>query len=150
MVDAAQLTDLVKPREIWKSNLWIWILQAEENYVRIQWYSSKKWTRLRSETFLFFLSFGSFSSGKCIPLPSLADIDILRDRVPDLRMSARLVTINAFNWSRGKHLPRNIRNYNQLKCLRLTLVFVWNSALREGLNRYILQFFCNYWQNFHN
>ena len=37
MVDAARLTGCVKPGEIWQLNFWIWILQAEENYVRIQY-----------------------------------------------------------------------------------------------------------------
>ena len=43
VVDAAQLTGWVKPGEIWQLNFWIWILQAEENYLRIQ-YSMKTWT----------------------------------------------------------------------------------------------------------
>ena len=41
VVDAGRLTDFVKPREIWKFNFLIWILQAEQNYVRIH-YSIKK------------------------------------------------------------------------------------------------------------
>ena len=55
VVDETRLTGWVKPGEIWQLNFWIWTLQAEENYVRIQ-YSMKIWTPLRSfysEMFLF-------------------------------------------------------------------------------------------------
>ena len=38
---AARLIGCVKPGEIWQLTFWIWILQVEENYVRIQ-YSMKK------------------------------------------------------------------------------------------------------------
>ena len=55
VVYAARLTGWVKLREIWQLNFWSWILQAEENNVRIQ-YSIKMWTPLRSfysERFVF-------------------------------------------------------------------------------------------------
>ena len=51
VVNAAQLTGSVKPGKNWQLNFWIWILQAEENHVRIQ-YSIKIWTLFRS--FYFF------------------------------------------------------------------------------------------------
>ena len=46
MVDVVWLTGLVKQGEIWQLNFWIWILQAEGNYVKIK-YSIKKLTSLR-------------------------------------------------------------------------------------------------------
>ena len=58
-VDAARLTGWVKPGENWQLNVWIWILQAKENYFGIQ-YSMKIWTVLRSfylERLLFFRVF---------------------------------------------------------------------------------------------
>ena len=69
-------------------------MQVEENYVRIQ-YSMIVWTPLRS-----FYSERILFSGKCVPLPSLSDIDILWDSVLDLQISTRSVTVNTFNWLR--------------------------------------------------
>ena len=54
-----RLTGWAKLGEIWQLNFWIWILQAKENYVRIQ-HSMKVWTPLRlfcSERFLFSCGF---------------------------------------------------------------------------------------------
>ena len=47
-----------------------------------------------------FLRFCSFSFRKCIPLPNLSDIDTLQDSVSDLKISARPVTVDTFNWLR--------------------------------------------------
>ena len=47
-----------------------------------------------------FSHFCSFPFRKCIPLPSLSDVDILRDSVPDLKISIRSVTFDTFNWLR--------------------------------------------------
>ena len=99
VMDAAQLTGWVKPGEIWQLNFWIWILQAEGNYVRIQ-HSIKIWTPLRS--FYCVHCFSTFPSRKSIPLFSLSDINILRDSVPDLKNSTRLVTVDILNWLRRK------------------------------------------------
>ena len=44
-----------------------------------------------------FSRFCSFPFRKCIPLPSLSDIDISRDGVLDLKISTRSVTDDAFN-----------------------------------------------------
>ena len=52
------------------------------------------------EKVFIFLLFCSLQFRKSIPLPSLSDIDILRDSVPDLKISTRLVTVDAFNWLR--------------------------------------------------
>ena len=49
-----------------------------------------------------FLRFSSFPFRKCIPRPSLSDIDTLWDSVPDLKISTRPVTVNTFNWLRRK------------------------------------------------
>ena len=45
-----------------------------------------------------FSRFYSFPFRKCIPLPSLSDINILRDSVPDLKVSTRSVIFDTFNW----------------------------------------------------
>ena len=56
-----------------------------------------------------FSRFWSFPFRKCVPLPSLTDIDILRDSVPDLKISTNLVTVDTFNWlSRKIFLPEEI------------------------------------------
>ena len=47
-----------------------------------------------------FLCFCSFPFRKCIPLPSLSDIGILWDSVPNLKVSTRPVTVDTFNWLR--------------------------------------------------
>ena len=49
-----------------------------------------------------FLRFCSFPFRKCIPLSILPDIIILRDSVPDLKISTRSVTVDTFNWLRNK------------------------------------------------
>ena len=49
-----------------------------------------------------FSCFCLFQYHKCIALPSLSDIDVLRDSVPDLKISIRSVTANTFNWLRRK------------------------------------------------
>ena len=44
-----------------------------------------------------FSRFCSFPFRKCLPFPSLSDINILRDSVPDLKISTRSVTVDTFN-----------------------------------------------------
>ena len=41
-----------------------------------------------------FSRFCSFLFRKCIPLPSLSDIDSLQDIVPELKISTRSVTVD--------------------------------------------------------
>ena len=45
-----------------------------------------------------FSRFCSCPFRKCIAVPNLSDIDILRDSVPDLKFSTRSVTVNTFKW----------------------------------------------------
>ena len=61
-----------------------------------------------------FSRFCSFPFRKCIPLPSLSDIHILRDSVPDLNISTRSVTVDTFNW------------------LKTIFLFAWGSRWRSG------------------
>ena len=88
-----------------------------------------KLTPLRSfyaEGFLF----------SCVLAHSRFDIDILRDRVPDLKSSSRLITVNIFNWLRGKkvfleNIPRKYLEAWDLVDLSRLLTLV-HSFLREN------------------
>ena len=88
----------------------IWILQAEKNYVRILC-SMKIWKPFAFILFrkvFIFSGFCSFLFCKCKPLPSLTDIHILRDSVPDLNISSRSVTVNTFNWLERIFSPEEV------------------------------------------
>ena len=95
-VDTDRLTGWIRRGEIWQLNFWIWILQAEWNYVRIQFLRNTDAFILCVKVFIF-LRFGSFLFRKCIPLLSFSGIDTLRDSNPDLKISTRSVTVYTFN-----------------------------------------------------
>ena len=114
MVEEAWLTGWVKPGEIGQSKLWIWILQAVEDYVRIQYYEKiNTVASILCGKVLIFLRFGSFLFCKCIPLPSLSDIYILRDSVSDLKISNWSVIIG---WG------------EKMLCLRISIGSRWRSG----------------------
>ena len=106
MVDAARLTGWVNPGEIWQSNFWIWFFFKEKkklcrNSVFYEKMNTISFILCR-KVFIFLLRSGSFPFCKCIPLPSLSNIDILWNSVLDLKISTRLVTVDTFNWLKRK------------------------------------------------
>ena len=72
-------------------------MQAEENYVKFYENMNSVALILFEKVFVFSL-FCSFPFRKCISLPSLSDIHILLDIVPNLSILSRSVTVDNFNW----------------------------------------------------
>ena len=105
MVDAARLTVWVKSVEIWQLNFWIWILQTEENYVKVHF--------IRID--FYFLAFRLMPVSQ-FSLPSFSDIAILRGSILELETSARSVTIDIFNLLRRR-----------MFCLRICTGRMWRS-----------------------
>ena len=103
---ATRLTGWVKPGEILQLNFWIWILQAKENYFRIQ-YSMKIWRLLRSfylERFLFFCVFAHSHFASVyhfLAFPILIFYGIVF-RIK--KIYTRSVTVDTFNWLRRNFL----------------------------------------------
>ena len=87
VADADRLTGWVKPGD-WEFSL------CYLNFV-------KRRKLCKNSVFhSIFSRFCWFQFCRCIPLPSLSDINILRDNVPDLNISTRSVTVDTFNWSK--------------------------------------------------
>ena len=87
-----------------------------------------------------FSHFCSFPFRKCIPLPSLSDIDILRDSVPDLKISIRSVTFDTFNWLRRNFVwPEEggggLATDWFFTAANFALQFFWGKFLRESVWR---------------
>ena len=93
MVDADRLTGWVKPREIWQINFCYLNFANRKKLCK----NSVFYENMNTFAFILFSRFCSFPFRKCIPLPSLSDIHILRDSVPNLNISTRSVTVDTFN-----------------------------------------------------
>ena len=102
VVDVARLTGWVKPGEIWQLNFWIWILQAKENYFRIQC-SMKIWTLLRSfypERFLFSRVFAHSNFPSAYHFLAFLILIFYGIAFRIKKNYTRSVTIDTFNWLR--------------------------------------------------
>ena len=110
MVDADRLTGWVKPGEIWQFNFCYLNFASRRKLCK----NSVFYENMNTVAFILFgkvfifSRFCSFPFRKCIPLPSLSDIHILRDNVPDLNISTRSVTVDTFNWLKRIFLPEEI------------------------------------------
>ena len=108
-MDAAQLTGWVKPGEIWQLNFWIWILQAKENYFRIQ-YSMKIWTLLSSfypERFLFSRIFAHSHFASTYHFLAFLILIFYGIAFWIKKIYTRSVTADTFNWLRRNFFGQN-------------------------------------------
>ena len=111
MVDANRLTGWVKTGEIWQFNFCYLNFASRRKLCKNSVFCENMNTAaliLFGKIFIFS-GFCSFPFRKCIPFPSLFDIRILRDSIPDLNISTRSVTVNPFNWlKRFFFLPEEV------------------------------------------
>ena len=100
LVDAEWLTGWVKPEEIWQFNFCYMNFASRKKFCK----NSVFYENMNTIVFILFRKvfifsrFCLFPFRRCIPLPSLSNIHILRDSVPDLNISTRSVTVDTFNW----------------------------------------------------
>ena len=99
VVDAERLTGWVKSGVIWQFNFCYLNFASRRKLCN----NSVFYENMNTVAFILFgkvfifSHFCSFPFRKCIPLPSLSDIHILRDSVPNLNISTRSVTVDTFN-----------------------------------------------------
>ena len=116
VVDAERLTGWVKSGVIWQFNFCYLNFASRRKLCN----NSVFYENMNTVAFILFgkvfifSHFCSFPFRKCIPLPSLSDIHILWDSVPNLNISARSVTVDTFNW------------------LKKIFFFAWGSRWRSG------------------
>ena len=105
VVDADRLNGWVRPGEMWEFNFCYLNFASRRKLCKNSvFYENMKTVCVHSiQKGIYFIKFC-----KCKPLPSLTDIHILRDSVPDLNISSRSVTVNTFNWLERIFSPQEV------------------------------------------